>query len=106
MLITAEPKLKHIMNPGIIEEVKTMSYTIASFETHSGDYSVHLDIGKKGNKYIVTLYSDEMPHVYNHNTFDSLQAAYAVYEKLVSWCVYGYYSLDNKREYLIIGTMK
>lgn len=83
-----------------------MSYTIASFETHSNENNLHVDIGKTGNKYIVTLYSDEMPHVYNHNKFDSLTDAYAVFEKLVSWTVFGCYSLDNKREFLMWGTME
>ena len=83
-----------------------MIYTIASTDTHCNEYNQHLTIEKIGNKYAVYLTGDEMPHVYTSRTFDTLMDAYKVYEKISSWFIFGCYSFDDRREYLMTGTMK
>ena len=80
-----------------------MHYTIASFEQVHGNLVI--DICSSGNKYDVGIW-DKEEHASTTKTFDRLSEAYKVFEKLVSWCVFGYYTDSDKKEYLKTGTMK
>ena len=80
-----------------------MHYTIASFEQVYGNLTI--DICSSGNQYVVGIW-DKEEHASTTKTFDSLQEAYKVFEKLVSWCVFGYYKDSDKKEFLKTGKMK
>ena len=80
-----------------------MNYTIATFEQVHGN--LNIDISKSGNKYVVGIW-DKEEHASTNKTFDSLQDAYKVYEKLISWCVFGYYTDKAKKQFLTTGTME
>ena len=80
-----------------------MNYTIASFEQVHGN--LNIDISASGNKYVVGIW-DKEKHESTTKTFDSLQDAYKVYEKLISWCVFGYYKDSDKKQFLKTGTME
>lgn len=78
-----------------------MIYTIATLSCRDID----LTIDTKGNKYTVGLYNKESKQ-YTHNDFDNLNDAYKVFEKLSSWLIYGLYSEESKRDYLLTNTMR
>lgn len=80
-----------------------MSYTIASFEQVNGN--LNIDISTSGNKYVVGIW-DKEEHESTTQTFDSLEAAYKVYEKLISWCVFGFYKDSDKKQFLKTGKME
>ena len=80
-----------------------MNYTIASFEQIHGN--LNIDISKNGNQYVLGIW-DKEKHESTTSTFETLEDAYKVYEKLISWCVFGYYNDDDKKEFVRTGTMK
>ena len=78
-----------------------MNYTIATLESpHTG---AQLDICKDGKGYIVH-YSHAGQHT--SRKFDDINTAYKMFEKLSSWIIYGLYAHNDRREYLLTGTMK
>ena len=80
-----------------------MIYTIATMTECCTENPLTLEIGRKGNKYTVSLgRSGE----WTRNTFDSMADAYKVFEKLSSWLVMGLYPEAAKRQYLTTGTME
>ena len=86
-----------------MEDGEIMTYTIGEFDhVHGG---IKIDINKSGNNYYVGIWDKEM-HSSVTKTFGNLLDAYRVYEKLVSWCVFSCYSTDDKKYFLINGTMK
>lgn len=84
-----------------------MNYSIAVLEECCKDDPLKLDISKSGNKYTVTLArpTETGEHEYATQTFDSLMDAYKVFEKLSSWIIFSLYSYENKKSYLLTGTM-
>ena len=80
-----------------------MNYMIASFEQIHGN--LNIDISVSGNQYVLGIW-DKEKHESTTSTFETLEDAYKVYEKLISWCVFGYYNDDDKKEFLRTGTMK
>jgi len=84
---------------------KNVNYTLVHMEAvQRGDY---ISIEKSGNKYLVFLghKRDGEESEFVHKEFDSLQAAYKVYEKLSLWLVFGLYSFKDRKSYLLTGTM-
>lgn len=80
-----------------------MIYTIAVMTECCTENPLTLEIGRKGNKYTVSLgRSGE----WTRNTFDSMADAYKVFEKLSSWLVMGLYPEAAKRQFLATGTME
>ena len=79
-----------------------MHYTIASFEEIHG--SLTIDIIHCGNQYQVAIWDKEL-HDSTVKTFNDLPTAYKVYEKLISWCVFSFYSNEAKKEFLSTGMM-
>lgn len=79
-----------------------MNYTIATLEEAHGPLSLNID--HDGDRYTVGLYNRDTKE-YTHKTFDSIQEAYKVFEKLSSWIVFSYYKETEKRKYLETGTM-
>lgn len=80
-----------------------MNYTIAKFDEVQGRLTV--DISKSGNEYEVSIW-DKEEKASTIKTFSDLQDAYKVFEKLVSWCVFGYYTDKQRKEFLLTGTME
>lgn len=80
-----------------------MNYTIATFEQVHGNLIV--DISKSGNEYTVGIWDKEL-HESTTQTFHDLQEAYKVFEKIVSWCVFGFYKDSDKKKFLKTGTME
>lgn len=80
-----------------------MHYSIGNFEQVQGNLII--DISKSGNQYVVGIW-DKEEHASTTKTFDRLSEAYKVFEKLVSWCVFGYYKDSDKKDFLKTGTMK
>lgn len=68
-----------------------MNYTVAITENVQLGNFVSID--KTGNKYDVWYHGED---VKAHRTFDSMDEAYAVYEKLAKTVVFGYYSDEDK----------
>lgn len=79
-----------------------MIYTIAILEDVQGNLKLIFD--KNGNKYTVSIYNTETKED-TSTTFDTIQDAYKVFEKLSSWFIFSYYSEKNKRQFLATGTM-
>lgn len=79
-----------------------MNYTIGTYEQQHGNLIISID--KDGNKYLVCIW-DKEKHVSTSKSFTELKEAYAVFEKLVSWCVFGFYSDSDKKHFLKTGTM-
>ena len=78
-----------------------MNYTIATLECpHTG---AQLDFIKDGNGYVIH-YSHEEQHT--SRKFSDINEAYKVFEKLSSWMIYGLYAHNDRREYLLTGTMQ
>jgi len=75
-----------------------VNYTIAVLTNGSRGDPLVLSMDKCGNKYTVSL--SDGGHNTTRRTFYSLDEAYAVYEKLASWIVYGLYTDGEKRRFL------
>ena len=80
-----------------------MNYTIAKFEQVQGNLIIVFS--KSGNEYVVEIW-DKEEHASTIKEFISLHEAYTVYEKLISWCVFGYYTDNHKKQFLLTGTME
>lgn len=70
-----------------------MDFMITSVDDISRQ--VHYSINKVGSKYAVRAYNDKNGRSVSR-TFDELMEAYKVFEKIVSWVVFGLYA-DNDR---------
>ena len=80
-----------------------MSYTIATFDQVQGNLII--DISTCGNQWVVSIW-DKEEHASTTARFDTLEDAYKVYEKMVAWSVFSYYSDEDKKTFLRTGTMK
>lgn len=78
-----------------------MNYTIATMK--SPNSGAQLIIDKSGNGYTVH-YSHEGQ--LTSRKFDDINTAYKMFEKLSSWIIYGLYAHNDRREYLLTGTME
>lgn len=77
-----------------------MNWTIAYTEQCHFGITVNIDVN--GNKYTVGI-SKKETHEYYHNTFDTIEEAYEVYETLSKWIVFGLYGFDDKVKFLMTG---
>lgn len=68
-----------------------MNYTVAITENVQLGNFVSID--KTGNKYDVCYHGE---NIRARRTFDSMDEAYAVYEKVAKVVIYGLYSDDDK----------
>ena len=66
---------------------------------------VHYSINKVGNKYAVRAYSDNTGRNVSRR-FDELMDAYKVFEKIVSWVVFGLYADKDRMDFIENGTME
>ena len=71
-----------------------MNYTIASM--NDVNFSQVLSLGKNGNKYVVGLYNEETKE-YTHKSFDSIDEAYTIFEKLSRCICFGNYSYKDRK---------
>lgn len=80
-----------------------MDFMITSVDDVSRQ--VHYSINKVGNKYAVRAYSDKDGRNVSR-TFDDLMEAYKVFEKIVSWIVFGFYADKDRMDFIEKGTME
>ena len=80
-----------------------MDFMITSVDDVSRQ--VHYSINKVGNKYAVRAYSDKNGRSVSR-TFDELMEAYKVFEKIVSWVVFGLYADKDRMDFIEKGTME
>lgn len=80
-----------------------MDFMIASIDDVSRQ--VHYSINKVGNKYAVSAYSDKDGRNVSRR-FDELTEAYKVFEKIVSWVVFGLYADKDRMDFIEKGTME
>lgn len=76
---------------------RRMNYTIASM--NDVNFSQVLSLGKNGNKYVVGLYNEETKE-YTHKSFDSIDEAYTIFEKLSRCICFGDYSYKDRKAML------
>lgn len=75
-----------------------MHYTIANMSDINFNQSINLD--KSGNKYVVGLYNDDTKE-YTHRQFDTIQEAYAIFERLAHCICFGEYSYNDRKSMLV-----
>ena len=80
-----------------------MDFMITSVDDVSRQ--VHYSISKVGNKYAVRAHNDKNGRSVSR-TFDELMEAYKVFEKIVSWVVFGLYADNDRMDFIGKGTMK
>lgn len=80
-----------------------MDFMIASVDDISRE--VHYSINKVGNKYAVRAHSDKNGRNVSRR-FDELTEAYKVFEKIVSWVVFGLYADNDRMDFIENGTME
>lgn len=80
-----------------------MDFMITSVDDVSRQ--VHYSINKVGNKYAVRAYSDKDGRNVSRR-FDELMEAYKVFEKIVSWVVFGLYADKDRMNFIEKGTME
>lgn len=80
-----------------------MDFMITSVDDVSRQ--VHYSINKVGNKYAVRAYSDKDGRNVSRR-FDELTEAYKVFEKIVSWVVFGLYADKDRMDFIEKGTME
>lgn len=80
-----------------------MDFMITSVDDVSRQ--VHYSINKVGNKYAVRAYSDKDGRNVSRR-FDELTEAYKVFEKIVSWVVFGLYADKDRMDFIENGTME
>lgn len=80
-----------------------MDFMITSVDDVSRQ--VHYSINKVGNKYEVRAHSDKNGRSVSR-TFDDLMEAYKVFEKIVSWVVFGMYADKGRMDFIENGTME
>lgn len=74
-----------------------MDFMITSIDDVSRQ--VHYSINKVGNKYAVRAYSDKTGRTVSRR-FDELEEAYRVFEKIVSWIVFGMYTDKDRMDFI------
>lgn len=80
-----------------------MDFMITSVDDVSRQ--VHYSINTVGNKYAVRAHNDKNGRNVSR-TFDELMEAYKVFEKIVSWVVFGLYADNDRMDFIEKGTMK
>nr|DAL59457.1 MAG TPA_asm: hypothetical protein [Bacteriophage sp.] len=80
-----------------------MDFMITSVDDVSRQ--VHYSINKVGSKYAVRAYNDKNGRSVSR-TFDELMEAYKVFEKIVSWVVFGLYADKDRMDFIETGTME
>lgn len=80
-----------------------MDFMIASVDDVSRQ--VHYSINTVGSKYAVRAYSDKNGRNVSRR-FDELTEAYKVFEKIVSWVVFGLYADNDRMDFIEKGTME
>lgn len=80
-----------------------MDFMITSVDDVSRQ--VHYSINKVGNKYAVRAYSDKTGRDVSRR-FDELTEAYKVFEKIVSWVVFGLYADKDRMDFIEKETME
>ena len=82
-----------------------MNYTIAVLEEYNlGLGNLKLSIDHHGNKYLVSLYNGDTKED-TYKLFDSIDDAFKVFSQLSEWIIKSYYTEQQKRNYLINGTV-
>ena len=80
-----------------------MDFMITSVDDVSRQ--VHYSINKVGNKYAVRAYNDKNGRSVSRR-FDEPMDAYKVFEKIVSWIVFGLYADKDRMDFIEKGTME
>lgn len=80
-----------------------MNYTMATMTNGDMSDPLVLSMDKCGNKYTVWL--SDGGHDFTRRTFYRLDEAYAVFEKIASWMIYGLYTSAEKRRFLATGKL-
>lgn len=80
-----------------------MDFMITSVDDVSKQ--VHYSINTVGSKYAVRAHNDKNGRNVSR-TFDDLMDAYKVFEKIVSWVVFGLYADNDRMDFIEKGTMK
>lgn len=80
-----------------------MDFMITSIDDVSRQ--VHYSINKVGNKYAVRAHNDKNGRSVSR-TFDDLMDAYKVFEKIVSWVVFGLHEDNDRMDFIEKGTME
>lgn len=80
-----------------------MDFMITSVDDVSRQ--VHYSINKVGSKYAVRAYNDKTGRNVSR-MFDELTEAYKVFEKIVSWVVFGLYADKDRMDFIENGTME
>lgn len=80
-----------------------MNFTIVDVDDISRE--VHYGIVQDGNKYLVVAHSDKNGRNVSR-MFDDLMDAYKVFEKIVSWIVFGLYADNDRMDFIEKGTMR
>lgn len=80
-----------------------MDFMITSVDDVSRQ--VHYSINKASNKYAVRAHNDKNGRSVSR-TFDDLMDAYKVFEKIVSWVVFGLYADNDRMDFIENGTME
>lgn len=81
-----------------------MNYTIATL--HQQHTKIFLDYGKAGNEYFVSYDNLDQRKPATTKHFDTAAKAAEVYQKIAGWILLGCYSDDDRRNYLLTGTMR
>lgn len=80
-----------------------MNYTIATLHQQHSD--IYMEYGKQGDKFWVSYY-DEGQKNYTRKLFDTAAEAIEVYLKIAGWILLGCYRDEDRRSYLLTGTMR
>lgn len=80
------------------------TYPIASMQQVYS--SIYLYYGKSGNEYFVTLYDRENGKPATTKMFKTAAKATEVFTKIAGWICMSMYSDEQRRRYLMTGTME
>ena len=80
-----------------------MGFTITSIDDINRN--VNYSINTAGEAYEVIAYSKKSGRIVRRKFYD-LMEAYNVFEKVVSWIVFGMYSDNDRMDFIENGTMK
>lgn len=80
-----------------------MDFEIAAIEDAARE--VRYSINKCGNKYDVRAHGDKSGR-FASREFENLKEAYEVFEKIVSWVVFGMYANKDRMDFIENGTME
>ena len=78
-------------------------YIIGKFESCNDGLIVV--ISKIGGNYAVEII-EKGEKAGTSKTFNRLENAHRAFEKLVHWCVFGFYTTRQKKHFLITGTIE